>query len=207
MKHHTKILLSAILLGAGLGFGSTGFAEDKTTDAVVDYTTGGITFDPQTGDPKASLPADLNFGSHEIQSKADETWVATSDGVQASPVTTGSIAVSDNRGGTDTGWTVKLLQADQFSAGSNELSGAALSIQAGAVTNNVGSAPTGASIANTTLDLELGTTADVLTAQANEGAGETSLALNKFELFVPKNTNKKQANYQTTLNWTFSATP
>lgn len=204
---YSKILLSAVLLGSSLGLGVTGFAEDKSTDATVDYTTGGITFDPNTGDASASLPTNLNFGSHAIQSKVDETWVATTDGVQASPVTTGSVAVSDNRGEDGTGWTVKLLQAEQFKAGTNELTGAALSIDGGALTNNVGSVPTGANIANSTLDLELGTTADVLTANANEGAGETALALSKFELFVPKNTSKKQANYQTTLNWTFSATP
>lgn len=204
---YSKILLSAVLLSSSLGLGVTGFAEDKSTDATVDYTTGGITFDPNTGDAAASLPTNLNFGSHAIQSKVDETWIATTNGVQTSPVTTGSVAVSDNRGADGTGWTVKLLQAEQFKSGTNVLTGAALSIDGGALTNNVGSLPTGANIANSTLDLELGTTADVLTANADEGAGETALALTKFELFVPKNTNKKQANYQTTLNWTFSATP
>ncbi|MBP1047249.1 WxL domain-containing protein [Enterococcus sp. BWM-S5] len=207
MKKHTTILLSAILFGSSLGFGITGLAEDKTTDATVDYTPGEIIFDPNTGDAAASLPTNLNFGSHEIQSKLDETWTATVDGAQASALTTGSVAISDNRGEDGGGWTVKVLQADQFASGTNELTGAALSIYGGAVTNNVGNAPTGASIANSTLELELGTTADVLTAGANEGAGETALALSKFELFVPKNTNKKQADYQTTLNWTFSATP
>ncbi|MBL1228709.1 WxL domain-containing protein [Enterococcus sp. BWB1-3] len=208
MKKHTTILLSAaILLGIGLGFGTTSFAEDKTTDATVNYAPGELIFDPETGDPAASLPTNLNFGSHKIQSTEDEIWVATVDGVQTSALTTGAVAVSDNRGDEASGWSVKVLQTDQFSDGTSELTGAALSIDAGAITNNLSSIPTGATIANSTLDLELGTTADVLTAAPGEGEGETSLALTKFELFVPKDVDKNEANYQTTLTWTLSATP
>lgn len=208
MRKHTTILLSAaILLGIGLGFDTTSFAEDKTTDATVSYAPGELIFDPETSDSAASLPTNLNFGSHQIQSTEDETWVATVDGVQTSALTAGVVAVSDNRGTGASGWSVKVLQMDQFSAGSSELTGAALSIDAGAITNNLSSIPTGATIANNTLALDLGTTADVLAAVSGEGGGETSLALTKFELFVPKNVDKNEANYQTTLTWTLSAAP
>lgn len=196
-----------VLFGFSLGLAQEGFAEDKITTGVVDYQSGGIVFDPENiADPAVKLPTNLNFGSHVIQSIDDETWGATVDGVQTSALTTGRVAVSDNRGGTGTGWTVKVVQPTQFVSGTSELTGAVLSIYGGAITNNLNSTPS-ASIANSTLQLALGTTADVVTAAPDEGAGETSLSLDKFELFVPKTVNKKQTNYQTTLTWTFSATP
>jgi hypothetical protein len=72
----------------------------------------------------------------------------------------------------------------------------------------VNSLPTGDGIANnSTVDLVLGQTNSVITAQANQGAGETALPINKFTLNVPANTAKTAAQYQTTVVWTFSSTP
>ncbi|MBX8937969.1 WxL domain-containing protein [Enterococcus hulanensis] len=207
MKKQGALLIAGLFAGSLFAFSTGAHAVDTT--GTVDYTDGGITFDPQ--DPEnasASLPKDLNFGSHAIQTTADETWTATSDGVQTSPVTTGQVAVSDNRGDSSTGWTVKVNEPTQFTANSKPLTGAELSFTVGALTNNVNSLPTGTRIADSAKTaLLVNQTVTVLTAQPNEGAGETALPITKFELNVPKNTAKEQAQYQTTLVWTFSATP
>lgn len=207
MKKQAALLIAGLFAGSLFAF-STGVHAADTT-GTVDYTSGGVTFDPQTpGDPSASLPTNLNFGSHPIQTKTAETWTATSDGDQASPATTGSVAVSDNRGAAGTGWSVKVAQQEQFKAGQNELNGALLSFTVGALTNNVNSLPAGDGIPNNnTLGLIIGQTDSVMTAQANEGAGETALPITKFTLGVPANTAKTAAQYQTTVVWTFSATP
>lgn len=206
MKKQFALLIAGLFAGSILAFSTSAHAVDTTT---VDYTDGGITFDPQVpGNASASLPQSLNFGSHAIQTKADETWVATSDGDQESPVTTGQVAISDNRGNSSTGWTVKVNEPTQFTANSSPLTGAALSFTVGTLTNNVNAAPTGTRIANgAKTTMLVNQSVSVLTAQPNEGAGETALPITKFELNVPKDTAKQQAQYQTTLVWTFSATP
>lgn len=207
MKKQFALLIAGLFAGSLFAFSNTAQAVDTT--GTVDYTDGGITFDPQVpGNASASLPKNLNFGSHAIQTTKDEIWTATSDGVQTSPATTGQIAVSDNRGGTSTGWSVKVNQPTQFTANSNTLTGAALSFTVGTLTNNVNSAPIGTRIANgAKTTMLVNQSVSVLTAQANEGVGETALPISKFELDVPKDTAKQQAQYQTTLVWTFSATP
>ena len=207
MKKQAALFIAALFAGSLFTYATGAHAADTT--GTVDYTSGGITFDPQIpGDPSASLPTNLNFGSHPIQTTQAETWTATSDGEQASPVTTGQVAVSDNRGAAGSGWSVKVAQPTQFTAGQSELSGAILSFTVGALTNNVNSLPTGDGIANnSTVDLVLGQTNSVITAQANQGAGETALPINKFTLNVPANTAKTAAQYQTTVVWTFSSTP
>lgn len=194
------VVLSTLLIGSSLVIGTTAFA-DKATTGTVDYTAGTLSLDGS-----AVLPDNLNFGNHPIQSKVDETWVATGDGVQTSTATTGAINVSDNRG-TSAGWSVKVNQAAQFARGSDTLTAAALSITGGAVTNNLSVTPTGEGFGGKKVTLDINTTANVLSAKVTEGNGETSLPLTKFELAVPKTTVKKGLNYQTTLNWTLSATP
>lgn len=207
MKKQFALLIAGLFAGSIFAFSTSAHAVDTT--GTVDYTDGGITFDPQVpGNASASLPKNLNFGSHAIQTKVDETWTATSYGVQTSPATTGQVAISDNRGSTSTGWSVKVNEPTQFTANSTPLTGAALSFTAGTLTNNVNSAPTGTRVANgAKTTLLVNQSVSVLTAQANEGAGETALPITKFELAVPKDTAKQQAQYQTTLVWTFSATP
>lgn len=207
MKKQAALFAAALFAGSLFTFATSVHAADTT--GTVDYTSGGITFDPQvSGDPNASLPTNLNFGSHPIQTKQAESWTATSDGNQTSSVTTGQVAVSDNRGTAGTGWSVKVAQPEQFKAGQNVLSGAILSFTVGTLTNNLNALPTGDGIANnSTLGLVIGQTGSVITAQANEGAGETALPINKFSLNVPANTAKTAAQYQTTVVWTFSATP
>lgn len=107
MKKQAALFIAALFAGSLFTFATGAHAADTT--GTVDYTSGGITFDPQIpGDPSAALPTNLNFGSHPIQTTQAETWTATSDGEQASPVTTGQVAVSDNRGAAGSGWSVKV---------------------------------------------------------------------------------------------------
>lgn len=130
MKKQAALFIAALFAGSLFTFATGAHAADTT--GTVDYTSGGITFDPQIpGDPSASLPTNLNFGSHPIQTTQAETWTATSDGEQASPVTTGQVAVSDNRGAAGSGWSVKVAQPTQFTAGQSELTGAILSFTVG----------------------------------------------------------------------------
>lgn len=207
MKKQAALLIAGLFAGSLFAFSTGAHAVD--TNGIVDYTPGSLTFDPsEPGNPRASLPTDLNFGSHPIQTTAAEKWVATADGDQASAVTTGTVAVSDNRG-TNVGWNIKIAQPEQFMTSSDdELEGALLVISTGALTNNVDAPPTGNGfIPNSQALMVPGETGNVLTANAGQGAGETKLALSKFELNVPANTSKVEDQYQTTLVWTFSATP
>lgn len=190
----TAGLISAIVIPVNV------LADSSTTGTVI-YQSGTVSLDPN-----AQLPTDLNFGSHPIQSATNENWLATSDGDQSSPLTTSSVEVLDNRG-TGVGWSVKLAQVAQFASGADSLTGAELSITAGAITNNLGSEPTGASIENSTLALNPGTVYPVMTANTDQGDGDTLLPLTQFELAVPSSANKRQTTYTTTLNWTFSSSP
>lgn len=79
MKKQFALLIAGLFAGSIFAFSTSAHAVDTT--GTVDYTDGGITFDPQVpGNASASLPKNLNFGSHAIQTKVDETWTATSDG-------------------------------------------------------------------------------------------------------------------------------
>lgn len=207
MKKSFAILAASLFAGTLFAFSTNAHAADTTGN--VAYTAGEVTFDPQTpGDPSASLPTNLNFGTHPIQTTTAETWNATSDGVQDSALTTGRIGVSDNRGTAGTGWAVKVTQQTQFTADTTPLTGAELSFTVGELNNNLDQAPTGPRIANnSTTTLTLGNTTSVLTANAGQGSGETSLPITKFQLDIPANTGKIASTYQTTLNWTFSSTP
>ncbi|MFR3362874.1 MAG: WxL domain-containing protein [Enterococcus canintestini] len=173
---------------------------DKDTEGEVEYVAGDLEFD-YTG----NLPDSLNFGEHPLQTTMAETWIATDSGDQADPPTTGSIDVKDNRGNPDATWSVKLVQEEQFMAGSHELSAATLVLEFGSVTNNLDQLPT---VSNSPLTIAaINTEMDIMTAGANQGAGETSRQITKFELNVPANTEKVADQYTTTLNWIFSSTP
>lgn len=75
-----KTIIGALGVLTALSIGATVQADDTT--GVVEYTSGGIVFDPDKGgsDPNTQLPTNLDFGAHEIQTENAETWVATTDG-------------------------------------------------------------------------------------------------------------------------------
>ena len=176
-----------------------GLAEEKDTNAVVEYESGNLVLNPNN-----ALPDDLNFGSHPIQTTNSEEWLATTDGVQTSPAVTSSIEVSDNRG-DESGWVVKLMQMTQFQTTTNiELEDAQLVIAFGAITNNLGLPPT-LSTANMDLDVTIGTSSDLIYADEGEGIGETALAIDQFSLEILADTQKVPEQYTAELNWTIEA--
>lgn len=208
-----KYVVGALGILTSLSIGATVQADDTT--GVVEYTSGGIVFDPDKGgsDPNTQLPTNLDFGAHEIQTENAETWVATTDGTglpgDGSTLQRGAVAVSDNRGQANSSWAIKVRQATQFTAGDSTLDGAVLTVDTGTLTNNLSLPPTGASdIANGELDFAaINNEYAFLTANAGEGIGETSMPLEQFTLSIPANTEKQSATYQTTLVWTISSAP
>ena len=151
------------------------------------------------------LPDALNFGVHPIQTKQDETFTATLGGVSDSQNTTGTVAIMDTRSNTKN-WQVKVSQAGQWLNGSAELSNQALRIYGGALTTSYGAVNV-RSISNSSIDLYDGSQQEVLAVFGTAASGNTSLALSKFDLFVPKNTVKKVGQYKTTLIWTVTESP
>lgn len=206
-----KIVLFSLSLGA-LGFvgaapaASAADIDNATTNGQVAYTTGGLELDKDgDGTLGGGLPADLNFGTHEIQNTADEIWYATVDGVQTNTLTTGKLNVSDKRG-TSAGWTVKAKQNAQFANGTDVLDSAALSITTAAATNTGGSLPT-VGVIGSKAALTLGQDTTIFGASATTGAGYSTLPLDKFELAVPKTAERKPVKYTTSITWTLSDAP
>ncbi|EGO9490487.1 WxL domain-containing protein [Enterococcus faecalis] len=203
------LLLSTLMVANGCLGGSEARAE--TTNGQVTFNGGSITIDPDKptdpSDPSAGtillLPTTLNFGSTAISYNADTNLKATTDGNQSSPVTTGAIRIEDMRG-TNAGWVVKVNQT-QFKNGTNELTGAEISITTGQATNVGGTIPTGGEI-NKKTTLTPGTEMELFKANTTEGNGISELPLNQFDLMVPAATAKTAGQYTTTITWTVSET-
>ncbi|MBE9887160.1 WxL domain-containing protein [Enterococcus durans] len=200
MKNRSFTL--TLLLGLSLFSSQLVFA-DSQTEGKVAYTQGALEFDYDSG-----IPVNLNFGDHPLQTVDAENWIATETGAQTgSTSTTGTVAIRDNRGNDEATWTVKLSQTEQFTANGTELSGAALNLSFGGVTNNLNLQPT-SSYANGNLEiLTFGQDYTILDATAGNNSGDSALTINEFSLDVPANTKKVAGTYTATLNWTFSSTP
>ena len=198
----TRPATLTLLLGLCLFSSQLVFADSQTQGEVA-YTQGTLEFDYNSG-----IPTNLNFGEHSLQTVNAENWIATATGEQTnSTPTTGTVAVRDNRGNTAATWTVKLSQVEQFTADETELSGAALSLSFGGITNNLNLQPT-STYANGELEiLAFGQDYTIFDAAAEQNSGDSTLSINEFSLAVPANTNKVAGEYTATLNWTFSSTP
>ncbi|MBO1305107.1 WxL domain-containing protein [Enterococcus sp. 669A] len=197
----TKWLLAATIGLVGASIPTLAHAA-SSTDAVVSYTDGGISFNPE-GDINNQIPPNLDFGTMAIQTTQQENLIAQTDGAN----TTGAVSISDNRAIAQ-GWTVKVNQQTQFANASGaELASAELSISTGAITNNLGNTLGSIGKENVTHKLPIDQDVIVLEAKVNEGLGETSLPLTEFELEIPANTAKTAQQYNTTLNWVMSEAP
>lgn len=206
-----KLISTASLSGlvvSTIGFSNQVLAVDvegKTTSATVKYTEGKL------GDESfgSGLPDNLNFGSHKIQNKIAENWIATDNGIDGGTATTGKLNVNDARG-SKAGWSVKVAQTDQFTekGGTGKLTKAALTITTGSASNTGGTAATGGKI-NSSLTLVPGKGNEQLVfgAKAATGDGISTLDLTKFELAVPAETARKAVEYQVSLTWTLSDIP
>lgn len=210
MKNSLLFLGAGAIVTASVALAPVSLAKDTTGQ--VTYQTGGVILDPdpEVGEVGMSLPDDLNFGSHQIQTKKDETLVATTDGVQTSALTTGAIRVQDNRGETSPiGWNIKVKQSTQFTSAvtTKPLTGAELTIFTNPTITNNFSNTTGLSASSSVKFDQFNEEKSIFKAAAGSGEGESTLGLDKFQLFVAKNNAKVKEKYQTTLVWTVSETP
>ena len=149
------------------------------------------------------LPSSLNFGSHPVQTKVDETWNAYIGGSSANPLQTGTIRIDDTRT-TAKAWQLKLAQTNSWVSGQKNLANARLDIVLGGVNSNFQNY---FSISNQTVHMLPSDQVTLFSLSATTDSGYFEMPLNQFQLFVPKNTPKQTGTYQTTLQWTISNTP
>lgn len=149
------------------------------------------------------LPGNLNFGTHPIQTKADETWNAYVGGNSANPLQTGTIRIDDTRT-TAKAWQLKVAQSNNWTSGQKNLSNARLDIALGALSTNFQNY---SSIANQMIHMIPNEQLVLVNLSNTTAPGYVEMPLNQFQLFVPKNTPKQIGNYKTTLQWTISNTP
>lgn len=193
MKSMTLKSMSALALalvaGGALATATPVFA-DQTT-GTVEFTAGNLEFGDGTGQTVPSF----DFGINAITTQ-DETYNTTAEGI---------LAVTDLRG-SSAGWKVSVTQKDQLKAntGADELTGAQLTLDAGAVTNTNNELPT-----NNDVILAPGVASEVLKAEAGKGNGISKLTwgTDKAKLFVPGSTTKKAAQYTANLEWTLLDSP
>ncbi|MHC5374385.1 adhesive domain-containing protein [Enterococcus sp. LJL120] len=144
------------------------------------------------------LPTRFDFGSHPIQTIADETFHIT-EGL-------GAFQVEDTRTITKD-WSMKVSQINNWSDTSeNQLRNTRMTLYGGPVITDF-------SDGNIIHHFENG-----LTIQPNEqqtlfsvkeinSIGTVTIPLVRAELFIPKNTPRNATSYETTLVWTLSETP
>lgn len=147
------------------------------------------------------LPDNLDFGSHKIQYKQDETYTA-SDSNNAQ--TEGEITINDTR--DSGGWTLKVKQDSEFqhTDSTNLSDNTSLTIDIGTVTNSNSKLP---SKLTSSVLLQPNDEKKIAVAQTNEGSGKTVIPLSKFSLTVPKTSSKKVGKYNSSLTWTLSDVP
>ncbi|MBO0452761.1 adhesive domain-containing protein [Candidatus Enterococcus murrayae] len=149
------------------------------------------------------LPTNLNFGTHQVQTKIDETWKAYIGGNSANPLQTGTIRIDDTRT-TAKAWQLKVAQANNWTSGQKSLSNARLDIALGALNTNFQNY---FAVDNQTIQMSPSNQVTLMSLSNTTAAGYVELPLNQFQLFVPKNTPRQTGSYQTTLQWTISNTP
>lgn len=181
--------LALALIAGGVVATAIPVSADQTT-GTVEFTAGNLEFGDGTGQTVPSF----DFGIKAITTQ-DETYNTTAEGI---------LAVTDLRG-SNAGWKVSVTQKDQLKTTNNdELTGAQLTLDAGAVTNTNNELPT-----NNDVTLAPGVASEVLKAEAGKGNGISKLTwgTDKAKLFVPGSTTKKAAQYTATLEWTLSDSP
>ncbi|EUJ39544.1 WxL domain-containing protein [Brochothrix campestris] len=183
---------------------------------------------PNPGTPgplSIDFASSLDFGVNKISSKNEIYYASPQTYKEEGKTTPNYVQVTDNRG-SSTGWTLKVLQDNQFSnatAKYNELKGAQITINdSQAVSNAIGvTAPTVAA------EIELTPGSPVTVMTAAEGAGDGTW-LNRFgtnemktevqadgtskevekntsvQLAVPGSTPKSAVEYRSTLTWLLS---
>ena len=127
------------------------------------------------------LPSSLNFGSHPVQTKVDETWNAYIGGSSANPLQTGTIRIDDTRT-TAKAWQLKLAQTNSWVSGQKNLANARLDIVLGGVNSNFQNY---FSISNQTVHMLPSNQVTLFSLSATTDSGYFEMPLNQFQLFVP----------------------
>lgn len=158
----------------------------------------------------------IQFGVDNKTSGKDEVYWAKLDkfkGVEEGEVIErpNFIQVTDKRG-SNVGWRLTVTQNEQFKNGTEELTGAVLTLGNGALkTSDGGTTPT----IYKPIILDPGTPSDVAIADVNQGTG-TWIALfgstneeakESISLEVPGSTKKVQGEYKTELTWDLTDAP
>lgn len=151
------------------------------------------------------LPEKLNFGSHQIQTTLDETFIATDNGISTGPITTGVVSLRDTRTQTKN-WQIKVRKAVDWSSQGTALNESSLNIYGGALTTDFPLASV-TSISSGFVSLAQNEQHEVLAVENVTTTGSIALDLSKFELFVPKNIQKSIGNYEAKLVWTVTESP
>lgn len=174
--------------------------------------------DPEGPGPGTPGPLSIDyassfqFGEQEITSR-DRTYTAApqtyNDSTKVGP---NYVQVTDNRG-TETGWSLQVVQNDQFkTASEQELRGAEIRVKNAAV-NSISQSAKPTTVKGS-FELTPGVESEVVAAHDGEGAGTylyhfgtSETAAESVELFVPGSSTKYADSYSTTLTWTLSDTP
>jgi hypothetical protein len=167
---------------------------------------------------KLQLPPSLNFGSHPIQTTQDESWMATSDGDQASTLTTASVSYL-NTTLEQKSWDLKVKQTTNWSGGQGSLASATLTLYPGTLTSEGFDTNDITYFSNQEqLELTANVEQELLQLKSTDLKGQLDFTIDQFSLYVPKNQVKRVGSvknaqgklvgdYQTTLVWTASEEP
>lgn len=149
------------------------------------------------------LPTNLNFGIHPIQTVAYETWKAYIGGNSSNPIQTAMIRIEDTRT-IAKAWQLKVSQASNWNNGQNNLNNAQLGISLGSLNTNFSNY---SGLSNQKVQVTPDNQVTLMSLSNTTASGYVEIPLNQFELFVPKNTQRRSGSYQTILQWTLSNTP
>ena len=185
MKKLTQVFAVAAVAMTTVGMTGSAFAaetDSKDSTASVEFKT------PETGALTLKEVPNFDFGTHEI-STDDQVYSNTTEG---------KAQVQDIRG-TVSGWSVSVLQNDDFKQGSTVLDGAQMKIASPAADN--GTTSDAATLAK-------GTAVEVWNAAKGTGNYLSNLTFDGTEgqatLDVPGASEKITGSYTTTLTWTLS---
>lgn len=154
-----------------------------------------------------TVPDNLNFGQHTIQTTKPEIWVATETGEQTAPLTTGNLHLTDTSNQSKN-WQIKVRQETNWGNNTNELTDAILYMYGGElVIDGFSKDSVVNGFSNGPIRLMTGEEKEVLSLNQTNQRGSIKLGIDKFALHVPENIEKKQGEYEATFIWTASDTP
>ncbi|GAF13691.1 extracellular protein [Bacillus sp. JCM 19045] len=174
--------------------------------------------DPEGPNPGTSGPLSIDyassfqFGEQKITSTDESYYAALQTYSGSDKQGPNYVQVTDNRG-TESGWSLQVVQNDQFKTSSGqELRGAEIRVSNAAI-NTISESPIPTTV-KPSFTLTPNTVENVVSAHNKEGAGtyvyhfgKGGTAAESVELFVPGKSTKYADSYSTTLTWTLSDTP